>query len=175
MPMVKSGRHAGLHARLWLRARSRPHRNWPKSWPSACRAGNRGNRTQRRVAVNGEYAELAAGLLAAEKALKPGGFLAVVTFHSIEDRIVKRFFKLSSETGGQANRYAPVTQSQEPTFRLKSKRAIVPDEAELAENPRARSAKLRIGVRTDAPARDISDIDDKALGLPKASDVGGLH
>ena len=107
-----------------------------------------------RIAVNAEFAQLAQGLAAAERALKPGGLLAVVTFHSIEDRIVKRFLQVASGHDSNANRYAPATTQAVPRFDLLSK-AIGPDDDELAENPRARSAKLRIARRTAAPAQAI--------------------
>ncbi len=116
-----------------------------------------------RIAVNDELGELVEGLAAAERALKPGGQLAVVTFHSIEDRIVKRFFQARSGGGGRANRYAPETEEVAAQFKLKSRKAIGPDAEELEENPRARSAKLRVGIRTDAPP---TPIDLKTLGLP---------
>lgn len=108
-----------------------------------------------RIAVNGEYDELFNGLMAAERALKPGGKLAVVSFHSIEDRMVKRFLTTRSGRGGRANRYAPLPEEEAPQFTLPMKKAIGPDDLELAENPRARSARLRVGVRTDAPAGRI--------------------
>lgn len=117
-----------------------------------------------RIAVNDEYGELYQGLMAAERALKPGGQLAVVTFHSIEDRMVKRFFQARAGQGGRANRYAPETEAPAPQFELKTRRAVGPDAQELAENPRARSAKLRVAIRTDAPP---GDIDPRALGMPQ--------
>ncbi|TGD66314.1 16S rRNA (cytosine(1402)-N(4))-methyltransferase RsmH [Tabrizicola sp. WMC-M-20] len=117
-----------------------------------------------RIAVNTEFTELAEGLMAAERALKPGGLLAVVSFHSLEDRIVKRFFQLASGTEANANRYAPQTALNTARFDIVTKRAVGPDEAELAENPRARSAKLRIGRRTTAPAIGLDPSD---LGLPE--------
>lgn len=116
-----------------------------------------------RIAVNEELAQLVAGLEAAERALKPGGQLAVVTFHSIEDRIVKRFFQARSGGGGRANRYAPAVHEAAPQFTLKSRRAIGPDDQELDENPRSRSAKLRVGIRTEAPS---GPVDHSTLGLP---------
>ncbi len=116
-----------------------------------------------RIAVNAEFGELAEGLMAAERALKAGGKLAVVTFHSLEDRIVKRFFQIRSGGAAQANRYAPETEADVARFTLVSKRAIAPDAAELADNPRARSAKLRVAIRTDAPA---GAVDPAALDVP---------
>jgi len=120
-----------------------------------------------RIAVNTEFDELAAGLAAAEAALAPGGKLAVVTFHSLEDRIVKRFFQLRSGAEAQTNRYAPERPEDAPRFQLATRRAVIADEAELAENPRARSAKLRVGTRTTAPAGRCSDA---ALGVPTLPD-----
>ena len=122
-----------------------------------------------RIAVNDEFGQLAEGLEAAERALKPGGHLAVVTFHSLEDRIVKRFFQLRSGNAGQGSRHAPARMQERPAFTLKSRRAIGPDDSEVAANPRARSARLRVGIRTDAPA---GRADRAALGLPKPA-LGG--
>ncbi len=117
-----------------------------------------------RIAVNDEYGQLAEGLEAAERALKPGGYLAVVTFHSVEDRMVKRFLQQRGGGTGNANRYAPVTQADTPAFDILTKKAIGPDEAELAANPRARSAKLRVARRTEAPA---GPVDYSKLGMPR--------
>ncbi|MBE0414017.1 16S rRNA (cytosine(1402)-N(4))-methyltransferase RsmH [Yoonia sp.] len=116
-----------------------------------------------RIAVNNEYGELAAGLMAAERALKPGGQLAVVTFHSVEDRMVKRFLQVRSGNVANANRYAPETEQITPAFRIEKRKAIGPDAQELAENPRSRSAKLRVAIRTDAPA---AVVDPATLGMP---------
>ena len=115
-----------------------------------------------RIAVNNEYGELLAGLHAAERALKPGGLLAVVTFHSVEDRMVKRFFQLKSGKG-QANRYAPATEADPAQWQILTRKAIAPDRAETEMNPRARSAKLRVARRTATPA---SDIDARSVGMP---------
>lgn len=117
-----------------------------------------------RIAVNTEFTELAEGLAAAERALKPGGHLAVVTFHSLEDRIVKRFFQLASGAEANANRYAPARPEDAARFTLTTRRAVAPGEAELARNPRSRSAKLRVGCRTDVPAHPL---DPSALGVPQ--------
>ncbi|MDW4497444.1 16S rRNA (cytosine(1402)-N(4))-methyltransferase RsmH [Sulfitobacter sp. D35] len=116
-----------------------------------------------RIAVNDEYGELFRGLMAAERALKPGGKLAVVTFHSVEDRMVKRFLAARADTGGQSNRYAPEVTERQAQFRLLLRKAIAADADEVAQNPRARSAKLRVAQRTDAPA---GEVDAKSIGMP---------
>jgi len=116
-----------------------------------------------RIAVNDEFGELVAGLEAAERALKPGGQLAVVTFHSIEDRMVKRFLQAKSGGGGRGSRHAPEIQKNTAEFEVRHRKAIGPDDQELAENPRSRSAKLRVAIRTDAPA---TRADRKAIGMP---------
>jgi len=104
-----------------------------------------------RIAVNEELSELEAGLAAAERALKTGGRLCVVTFHSLEDRIVKAFFAVRAGRTPAGSRHAPpVEKAAAPSFRLLFNGAQGPSDAELAANPRARSAKLRAAVRTDA-------------------------
>jgi 16S rRNA (cytosine1402-N4)-methyltransferase len=115
-----------------------------------------------RIAVNDEFGQLVRGLEAAERALKPGGRLAVVSFHSLEDRVVKRFLQHRAGAGG-GSRHAPVAKAAVPSFRLLGK-AVAADEAELARNPRARSARLRVAERTDAPPMPA---DRAALGLPE--------
>jgi len=122
-----------------------------------------------RIAVNNEYGELAEGLMAAERALKPGGQLAVVTFHSVEDRMVKRFLQARSGNTANANRYAPEVEQITPAFKIEKRKAIGPDAEELAQNPRSRSAKLRVAIRTDAPAQDIDPAD---LGMPMKKKKG---
>lgn len=117
-----------------------------------------------RIAVNNEYDELYQGLMASERALKPGGQLAVVTFHSVEDRMVKRFLTARSGGAGRANRYAPETQAEAPAFVLRSRKAIAPLPGEIQANPRARSAKLRVATRTDAPS---GALDPKSIGMPQ--------
>lgn len=123
-----------------------------------------------RIAVNAEYEELFEGLMAAERALKPGGQLAVVTFHSVEDRMVKRFLQARAGKTGRANRYAPEIEQEQPQFTLKTRKAVGPDEQELAENPRSRSAKLRVAVRTDALAGEVSA---KSIGMPQLNPQHG--
>ncbi|MEM6590144.1 MAG: 16S rRNA (cytosine(1402)-N(4))-methyltransferase RsmH, partial [Pseudomonadota bacterium] len=117
-----------------------------------------------RIAVNEEYVELVDGLEAAERALRPGGQLAVVTFHSVEDRIVKRFLQAKADAGGGGSRHGPQEAAREPQFELKSRKAVQPSDAEVASNPRARSAKLRLAVRTDAAHEPT---DRRALGTPE--------
>ena len=106
-----------------------------------------------RIHVNGELDELETGLSAAERVLAAGGRLAVVTFHSLEDRIVKRFLREASGSEARASRHMPdAPASVAPVFEKVSK-AVRPSESEILRNPRARSATLRAAVRTAAPAR----------------------
>ncbi len=107
-----------------------------------------------RIHVNGELDELEAGLAAAEHLLRSGGRLAVVSFHSLEDRIVKRFLRDAGQRAA-GSRYLPSAEQPEPVFTSISK-AIRPGEAEIARNPRARSSTLRHAVRTAAPAREAA-------------------
>jgi 16S rRNA (cytosine1402-N4)-methyltransferase len=102
-----------------------------------------------RIFLNEELAELAGALAAAEAILKPGGRLVVVSFHSLEDRIVKTFLVERGRRGG-ASRHLPELARPSPAFRLLTGRPVTPDEAEIAVNPRARSAKLRAAERTQA-------------------------
>ena len=117
-----------------------------------------------RIAVNDEYGALMQGLMAAERALRPGGLLAVVSFHSVEDRMVKRFMQARGGQSGRANRYAPEIQADTPAFQIVTRKAVGPDDDELAVNPRSRSAKLRVARRTDAPA---GEIDAGQIALPQ--------
>ncbi len=106
-----------------------------------------------RIHVNRELEELIEALEAAEELLKPGGRLAVVTFHSLEDRIVKRFLALRSGRTSKPSRHQPAAAAtSEATFRLLLRGPVAAGEAEVADNPRARSAKLRAAERTAAPA-----------------------
>jgi len=105
-----------------------------------------------RIAVNEELSELEAGLVAAEQALQAGGRLCVVTFHSLEDRIVKSFLSVRAGRTPAGSRHAPpLAAGPAPSFQLLFNGARAPSEAEVAGNPRARSAKLRAAVRTQAP------------------------
>ncbi|WP_309645377.1 16S rRNA (cytosine(1402)-N(4))-methyltransferase RsmH [Phenylobacterium sp.] len=105
-----------------------------------------------RIAVNDELGELEAGLVAAEQVLKTGGRLAVVTFHSLEDRIVKAFFTLrAGKTPGGSRHAPPIEVKAKPSFDLLFSGARAPSDDEIRANPRARSAKLRAAVRTEAP------------------------
>ena len=104
-----------------------------------------------RIFVNAELDELHLALAAAERVLKPGGRLVVVSFHSLEDRIVKNFL---AERGKVAagSRHLPEVAQAAPSFQILTKRPVTPTDAEVSANPRARSAKLRAAERTEAPA-----------------------
>ena len=117
-----------------------------------------------RLYVNGELEELAHGLSAAESLIMPGGTLAVVTFHSLEDRIAKRFFHARSGRSAGASRFRPQTDAgPDPSFAARAGRAISAGDEELARNPRARSARLRSGQRTEAPPWSLELL---GLGVP---------
>lgn len=117
-----------------------------------------------RIYVNGELDELARALHGAERLLKSGGRLVVVTFHSLEDRIVKRFFAQRSGHVPLRSRHVLGVQEQAPgSFKLPQKGHLEPGEEEMNRNPRARSAKLRVGIRTDVAAFEF---DPSSLGVP---------
>jgi len=120
-----------------------------------------------RIFVNRELEELAKGLAAAERLLKEGGRLVVVAFHSLEDRIVKRFFASRSETGAGGSRHRPAEVRRAPSFELLRRRPVEAGEEEIDRNPRARSARLRAAIRTGAPAWPF---ETAALGLPRLPD-----
>jgi 16S rRNA (cytosine1402-N4)-methyltransferase len=124
-----------------------------------------------RIFLNEELNELAAGLAAAEQVLKPGGRLVVVAFHSLEDRIVKSFLVERSRRGG-FSRHLPEAVQAAPTFQVLTKRPIVPDDAEMSANPRARSAKLRAAERTAAAIATVPNT-DLFPRLPSLADVMG--
>ena len=110
-----------------------------------------------RIFVNAELDELHLALAAAERVLKPGGRLAVVSFHSLEDRIVKNFLVERGKAGG-GSRHLPELAQAAPSFQLLTKRPIIAGDAEIAANPRARSAKLRAAERTAAPAHAAAEL-----------------
>lgn len=102
-----------------------------------------------RLYVNDELGELERGLAASERLLKTGGRLVVVSFHSLEDRIVKQFLKERSGSKENPSRYLPEVPRLKPAFQLKSRKALVPKEEEIKNNPRARSAHLRWAIRLE--------------------------
>ena len=105
-----------------------------------------------RIHVNGELDEIEDAMIAAEKMLKPNGRLVVVSFHSLEDRIIKTFMQKRSGHGPRPSRHLPDIERPPASFALPSRKPILPSDAETDQNPRARSAKLRLALRTDAPA-----------------------
>lgn len=134
----------------------------PKSKPGQSHPATRSFQAIR-IAVNDEFGELISGLEAAEHALKPGGHLAVVTFHSLEDRIVKKFIQSRAGKSGGGSRHAPAQAAVSASLEPVTRRAITADEDELNRNPRARSAKLRVAKRTEALALEGRE----GLGLPR--------
>ncbi len=124
-----------------------------------------------RMFVNEELSELAQALTAAERILRPGGRLVVVAFQSLEDRMVKAFFADRAGLGGES-RHRPQVVRPAATFRILTRRPLVPDESEAAANPRARSATLRAAERTEAPARSDAP---SPPALPAPADIARGH
>jgi 16S rRNA (cytosine1402-N4)-methyltransferase len=110
-----------------------------------------------RIFVNAELDELHLALAAAERVLKPGGRLVVVSFHSLEDRIVKNFLAERGKAGS-GSRHLPEIAQVPPSFSILTKRPVTPDDTEISANPRARSAKLRAAERTQAPAHAAASL-----------------
>jgi len=122
-----------------------------------------------RIAVNDELGELVRALHGAERALRPGGRLAVVTFHSLEDRIVKQFMAVRTGRAAGGSRHLPRGQEIAPSFVAVTKGPVAPSDEECAKNPRARSAKLRAAVRSDAPAQAPLAALETLASLPSQS------
>ena len=116
-----------------------------------------------RIYLNQELEELVDGLAAAERIIREGGRLVVVTFHSLEDRIVKRFLAERGADRPAVSRHLPAQRPEPATFEILTRAPALPGAAEIARNPRARSAKLRAARRTAAPPRGL---DPAALGMP---------
>ena len=121
-----------------------------------------------RIFVNEELQELTDALFAAERSLKPGGRLVIVSFHSLEDRIVKRFFRSRFGRAGETSRHMPAAPTVIASFEPIGRVMVSAGEEEIERNPRARSAKLRAGVRTDAP---VMAHDPALSGLPKLPSI----
>jgi len=117
-----------------------------------------------RIYLNDELGELVSGLTAAESVLAPGGCLLVVTFHSLEDRIVKKFLARRNGREGRPSRHMPETAMPDYSFAAPSKMSVKAGADEITANPRARSARLRAGLRTSAKAFPVDD----ALLPPRA-------
>jgi len=124
-----------------------------------------------RIFVNKEITELILGLINATKVLKKGGVLGVVTFHSLEDKIVKYFFKSLSENKS-ISRYSPVLKQSETLFYMKNKKPILPSEKEINENPSSRSAKLRFVIKKNDFYNFDTDIEDQFRNLIEIENYG---
>lgn len=120
-----------------------------------------------RIFVNKELTELISGLIEATKLLSNGGILVVVSFHSLEDRIVKNFFSLYSNLKRNPSRYLPIKKNKSNLFKLVSKKPLVADLKEIKENIRSRSAKLRYAIRTNSSFFYPNEFKDKFVNLLK--------
>lgn len=120
-----------------------------------------------RIAVNDELGQLVQALYAAEQILRPGGRLVVVTFHSLEDRIVKQFLANRSGKSRVISRFAPEVEKIAPSFMELQRKPVVAQQDELLKNPRARSAKLRVAVRTEAASLAPVPAIDLLASLPE--------
>lgn len=129
-----------------------------------------------RIHVNDELGQLAQGLAAAERILRPGGRLVVVAFHSLEDRVVKRFLARRAKAAAAGSRHAPPTaggEARPPSFRIVNQRPLEPGAGEVAANPRARSARLRAAVRTEAEPWPPEN--PRELGIPVIEGAARRH
>ena len=153
-PITRTGELADIVARVLGRGHDDPKHPATRTFQAL------------RLYLNEELLELARGLGAAEHLLKPRGRLAVVTFHSLEDRIAKRFFAARSMPAPKGSRHLPEKGGSNflPSFRLLNRRPLSPSKDEIRLNPRARSARLRAGERTDAPPHAL---DLASLGVPR--------
>lgn len=124
-----------------------------------------------RIFINDELGELYRGLCAAEKILKPGGRLVVVSFHSLEDRIVKSFLRRRAGEVKSQSRYMPeiVNDGPAPSFMSPRRSIVKPSELEVRQNARSRSARMRVGIRTEAPVFEAND--NLLPGIPSVDDV----
>ncbi|MEX6633529.1 16S rRNA (cytosine(1402)-N(4))-methyltransferase RsmH [Hyphococcus lacteus] len=125
-----------------------------------------------RIFVNDELGQLITGLYAAERLLRPAGRLVVVAFHSLEDRIVKRFIAARSDAKRGGSRHLPPTDEAAASFELLYKNSVAASSEEAEMNPRARSAKLRAALRTDAPPAPDGD---ELLGAPREIKLSFMH
>ena len=153
-PLTRTGELADIVARVLGRRHDDPKHPATRTFQAL------------RLYLNDELVELARGMNAAEHLLKPTGRLAVVTFHSLEDRIAKRFFAARSMPAPKGSRHLPEKGGSNflPSFRLLNRRPLSPSKDEIRLNPRARSARLRAGERTDAPPHAL---DLASLGVPR--------
>ena len=153
-PIMRTGELADIVARVLGRRHDDPKHPATRTFQAL------------RLYLNDELVELARGMNAAEHLLKPTGRLAVVTFHSLEDRIAKRFFAARSMPAPKGSRHLPEKGGSNflPSFRLLNRRPLSPSKDEIRLNPRARSARLRAGERTDAPPHAL---DLASLGVPR--------
>jgi 16S rRNA (cytosine1402-N4)-methyltransferase len=153
-PLTRTGELADIVARVLGRRHDDPKHPATRTFQAL------------RLYLNEELVELARGMNAAEHLLKPKGRLAVVTFHSLEDRIAKRFFAARSMPAPKGSRHLPEKGGSNflPSFRLLNRRPLSPSKDEIRLNPRARSARLRAGERTDAPPHAL---DLASLGVPR--------
>lgn len=124
-----------------------------------------------RIYVNAELHQAAKAMAAAERVLRPGGRLVIVSFHSLEDRLVKKFVADRTRLRGGGSRHMPEVDVPPATFENLIRKAVEPEPAEVDANPRARSAKLRAARRTAAAARPL---DIHAIGVPRLAKFRGL-